>query len=320
MGDKLIVIRVDGGICSQINFAAYGLFIANQNNDFSVKYDLSWFRKNGKDFNGNFVRTFDLLKCCPDLPFEEAIESEITEAKKNGCRDLSVTPISDVRSACYLKGYPPYCFDLPDCRQILRRYFHPQFDAEAQSVFVEICQTPSCAVHVRRGDLSTFFPAYGYPCSSDYFRKAIAIVRALEPNVRFFFFSDEPDYVRNELLPSLPQDINAQIVCGNGSEKGYVDLALIAGCRHIIASIGSFGMFGAFLGDIEGVCIVPRCIPQFFKSMRNVIYLNEDQEFLSRPTQAECRKRLMPGVYKIRRGHERTLSFFDRITVKYRKG
>ena len=35
----------------------------------------------------------------------------------------------------------------------------------------------------------------------------------------------------------------------NGSDKGYMDLFLIAHCRHCITSKGTLGKYGALLGD-----------------------------------------------------------------------
>lgn len=106
---------------------------------------------------------------------------------------------------------------------------------------------------MRRGDLTVSSVAYGVPCSTEYFAKTIKIVRALEPRAKFYFFSDEPDYVRDELLPALPADLDSKIVGFNGSDKGYMDLAMIAKCGYVIGSIGSLGVYGAFLG---GGCLV----------------------------------------------------------------
>ena len=54
----LIVVHIDGGICSQINFIAYGLAVANLLGDKArIKFDISWFKEDGKDCNGRFARS-----------------------------------------------------------------------------------------------------------------------------------------------------------------------------------------------------------------------------------------------------------------------
>ena len=180
----------------------------------------------------------------------------------------------------------------------------------------EIAKGPACAIHVRRGDLSISSVAYGVPCSTEYFAKTIKIVRALEPKARFYFFSDEPDYVQDVLLPALPSDLDSKIVGFNGSDKGYMDLALIAKCGYVIASIGSLGVYGAFLGG--GSLILPKYSLGCFQSMENVIYLNEDRTLIALRQRQEDRKQIFPGVVRIRWGKRRSLLLFNRIRIDYR--
>ena len=188
----LVVVRIDGGICSQINFVALGLAIGSMPKcRLKVKYDLTWFREDGKDCNGRFVRNWDFPKAFPGLPVEEASAAEIAAAKRHRRIDLSeISSIEDISCTSYLEGYPKGCFSLPGCRQLLAEQFRPALDAPSAAVAEEISRAPSCAVHVRRGDLSVFSIAYGQPCSNEYFAKAIRIVLALEPKARFYFFSD----------------------------------------------------------------------------------------------------------------------------------
>ena len=318
MGNDLVVVRVDGGICSQINFIAYGWAVGKMlGGNVKVKYDLTWFRENGKDFNGRFERNWDFPAAFPDMPIEVATEDEIEATKRCRAIDLAeIASLEDVSAPAYLGGYPKGCFSLPGCRKLFSGNFRPALDANSAAVADEIAKGPSCAVHVRRGDLCEFSIAYGQPCSNEYFAKAIRIVKGLEPHARFYFFSDEPDYVRNTLLPALPSGLDCKIVQGNGSDKGYMDLALIAKCGYVISSIGSLGVYGAFLGG--GTLISPRHRLECIKAMDNVIYLNEDRTLIDARVQREERKRLLPGVVKISRGRSRALLLFGRIKVFYR--
>ena len=315
---NLVIVRIDGGICSQINFFAYGHVIQKMlGGKVTVKYDLSWFRENGKDYNGRFERNWDFPKAFPDLPVEEASREEIAAVKKRRTLDFSeLSTLEGVSAPAYLGGYPKMCFNLPGCRQMLAERFKPALNAESAAVADEIVKGPACAVHVRRGDLSVSSVAYGVPCSNEYFAKTIKIVRALEPKARFYFFSDEPNYVHDVLLPALPHDLDSKIVGFNGSDKGYMDLALIAKCGYVIASIGSLGVFGAFLGG--GTLVTPRCRLEYFKAMDGAIYLNEDRLQIANPPMREDRQRLFPGIVRIRRGKNRALLLFGRIKIVYR--
>ena len=66
----LIILRMDGGICSQISFWALGKFYAESG--FQVKFDMSWFIKNGLDTDGKFARNFDFCKLFPELKIRAA--------------------------------------------------------------------------------------------------------------------------------------------------------------------------------------------------------------------------------------------------------
>lgn len=52
--DNLIIIRSDGGICSQIAFCSLGYYLEQKG--YKVKYDLNWFKQYGKDMNGIFCQ------------------------------------------------------------------------------------------------------------------------------------------------------------------------------------------------------------------------------------------------------------------------
>lgn len=78
--DDLIIIRSDGGICSQIDFVALGQYFADKG--YEVKYDLSWFDECGKSTDGRFARNYDMPKAFPDLKLEIATTQEIALYKR----------------------------------------------------------------------------------------------------------------------------------------------------------------------------------------------------------------------------------------------
>ncbi len=315
---NLIVVHVDGGICSQINFVSYGIAIRSITGGRTrVKYDLSWFKENGKDVDGRFARNWDFPKAFPDIRIDEATEAEVKAVKKRRFVDFSeVVSLEDISAPAYVGGFPKGCFNLPGIRPLLREKFRPRLDEACLDVAREMESGPSCAVHVRRGDLCATSVAYGKPCTPEYFAKTVKIVRALEPKAKFFFFSDEPDYVRGELLPAMPAGLEHRIVDFNGSDKGYLDLALIAKCEYIIGSIGSLGIYGAFLGG--GMFVTPKFNLGGIQAIDNVIYLNDDREFIALRQRTEDRRRIFPGITKIRRGRKRSLLLFNRVRIDYR--
>ena len=110
ISNKLVVLKMDGGVCSQMHFYLIGMLL--QEKGYDVKFDLTWFRKNAKDCNGVFARNFDLLKMFPSLPFSEPSKSEMMKAKCHVItNDYFSNKTSDsfaylhVKSPCYLQGY-----------------------------------------------------------------------------------------------------------------------------------------------------------------------------------------------------------------------
>lgn len=251
---QMILIKVDGGICSQMHFYLIGKLYEEKG--FHVKYDLSWFKKSGVDLTGKFARNFDLIKAFPYLKFSTCSSFEKfmyrVYAKHNNYYDNSA-PLKflEITPPTYLTGYfqdPPGLYD-----ELYRRcfYFRPEvLNHDSLLVYNKIKEsTTPVAVHVRRGDLSLFNSAYGDPVSTEYFKNAINYVYGRCSDASFFFFSDEPQWVEEQLLPKLHKNIIYDIVSVNGSDCGYMDLFLIAACTHQITSKGSLGKYGALLNN-----------------------------------------------------------------------
>ena len=82
--NKLAIIMVDGGFCSQLVKYALGEFLKQQLN-VKVKYDVSWFKNNGMDCDGKFKRELVINKVFKDIDFEIATDEEIASVKAANC-------------------------------------------------------------------------------------------------------------------------------------------------------------------------------------------------------------------------------------------
>ena len=251
---KMVVVRVDGGICSQMHFYLIGRYFCEKG--FKVKYDLYWYKKYGKDLNGNDVRNFDLLKAFPYLKFDIVKDWELFMYRHLGYNNKKYTLASPPTylGSYYEDNYNMYTDSFP-------KYFHGDIsvlDIENRKQYQIIqAKQNAVAIHVRRGDLANYNGAYGNPVGKKYFAKAIDYVNRLCNDAFFYFFSDEPDWVKKTLIGQLPLKGNCQIVDINGSEKGYMDLMLISACKHQICSKGSLGKYGGLLrNEKNGMIIV----------------------------------------------------------------
>lgn len=237
-----VIIYVDGGICSQMHQYLLGRYYAEKG--YRVSYAIGWFQRNGKDNNGIHPRIFEFRELWPDLPFEIASSekvvfySRVFPVRRNGMHfPLQVEP------PCYFHGY--YFFDDEKAYgKIFRRYFKLE-NAVSMDKFsvIDSWSGPKCAVHVRRGDLAQMNDVFYGRVTVDYFRKAIQYVRERYENVKFFFFSDEIDWVE-ENLQEYYKDLPHELVRGN---RAFEDLNLMAHCDCFVASQGSAGKTAALM-------------------------------------------------------------------------
>lgn len=237
-----VIVMMDGGICSQMVQYLGGYLYKDASVE--ILYDVRFFSENGKDWDGKFERRFELTEMFPSLPF-----ARLSMRQSNFYRSFfsygqsgSVYPEpKSIKRTIYLGGYyhlPQTC----DFKSMIFDCFNLHAASEIPAHIISNPNGINCAVHIRRGDLANRNLG-GYEMVSDeYFFKAIDDVVEKYKNVKFFFFSDEPEYVLENICPRIRQHYH--LMQGN---KAWVDLALIAECDVVIASQGSFGTMAARL-------------------------------------------------------------------------
>lgn len=243
MLNKKAVLYTDGGVCSQIAFYSLGLFFESKGYD--VEYDFRWFEKCGMDMDGKFDRSFVMDKAFPNLKYKKASRFKAWVyrhffshkwTQNNIPHHLYVGGYHDLRTSCFQQY-----------KDVFKKNFKPVDMYLVSDLLQEMQNTDSCAVHVRRGDLARYNPVYGNPPSAETFIKAIKYIIKQKPKSVFYFFSDEMDFVKQKIVPLLPKQTKYKICDQNNSNKGYLDLYLIAHAKSIIASQGSFGNMGKYL-------------------------------------------------------------------------
>lgn len=273
---KTAVIRSDGGICSQISFAALGRELELLG--YTVKYDLSWFEEFGADLNKKQARNYDMLKAFPDLKLLEADKDEIFYFKTHYKTFKGLDRKLD--DNLYIDGYPeerPYLS--VKHREYFIQHFKPADLDKINDVLEKMRNTSSCAVHVRRGDLSAYNPAYGEPVSAQYFLDAMELLCLKDKNIVFYFFSDEIEWVKENILPKIEGKYKYELVNKNGADKGYLDLYAVSSAEYIIASNGSFGSAGKILSKKNALIILPKYLNHLCRNMDNIIVLNQKETY-----------------------------------------
>lgn len=273
-----VILLMDGGICSQMHQYLLGQLYAQKGN--RIRYDLSFYESWGSDLEQNFVRNFDLLKAFPYLPFRRASATAIRVYKKkyfvpgnnSGVRLNNFDFLQQV-PPIYLGGYyhlPPRIW-LETFQQLFKLRLDV-LDVTNRKMYDEIQRRRnSVAVHVRRGDLKVERFDYGKPASEDYFKDAILYLKQKTVDPYFYFFSDEPVWISETLIPQLNLVDQYKIVDINGSDKGYMDLFLIASCKHQVTSKGTLGKYGAIMQDSPDKIVI-LCNDDIEYSWRPLLY------------------------------------------------
>jgi hypothetical protein len=114
--------------------------------------------------------------------------------------------------------------------------------------------TNSVSVHVRRGDYITQKAAAAFHGNSsvEYYDKALAKICTLVQDPRFFVFSDDLGWVKNNM--KFPGATN--FVDHNDGDTAFQDLRLMSTCKHHIIANSSFSWWGAWLNPNDKKIVV----------------------------------------------------------------
>lgn len=236
-----VIVFMDGGICSQMLMYIQGQYYAEQGLD--VRYDTRWFDVCGKDQFGMQSRIFEFSEMWPTLPFKKISGWRLWMYrhlfKVGQLMNEELPNPRMIKHSMYLYGY----WDLPKGESV--RLFSRCFDlniAATPTINQSMVFDNVVGIHVRRGDLAKGDnPIYG-GVTDGYFLRAIEFCNEKFHPQKYLFFSDEPDWVEENICNHLDQPY--EIMRGN---KAWEDLWLLSQCPVIVASQGSFGTVAAKL-------------------------------------------------------------------------
>lgn len=119
---------------------------------------------------------------------------------------------------------------------------------ENNLILNEIQKSESVSIHVRRGDYLTNKKANSLLglCTSEYYFSAINKILEHVPDANFFVFSDDPMWAENEFKSKIE---NIQFISNNYGSDSYIDMRLMASCKHNIIANSTFSWWGAWLNS-----------------------------------------------------------------------
>lgn len=167
--------------------------------------------------------------------------------------------VLNARPTVYLSGYwqsPEYFEKAADT---IRRDFQLKNGLTPSGLewLRKIQAAPAVSIHVRRGDFlhSPLMIAFHGVTDADFYKTALRHVTSRAKVASVFVFTDEPDWVRDNL--DIGRDF--EVVAGAGDAADQEELSLMAACQHHIISNSSFGWWGAWLGrNSDKVMVAPK--------------------------------------------------------------
>lgn len=110
----------------------------------------------------------------------------------------------------------------------------------------QIEEKRSISVHVRRGD----YTDQGWTLPNEYYRLAIKSIDHIDENTHLFFFSDEMEWVKENIKLILPEGLSSgkvSYVNCNDNRNAYEDIRLMRLCTHNVIANSTFSWWGAWL-------------------------------------------------------------------------
>ncbi len=263
----MIISRIIGGLGNQLFQYAAGKALALRHHT-ELLLDVA-------AFDEYKLRNFDLAAFHTELNFasKEQVSSFINRSIAGKIRDnIFPMPLRKVYkekqfhfqshffqapSNIYLQGYwQSEKYFLPVAETIKKEFtVKEEYIRNVSAVAAKLSSTPSVSVHIRRGDYKspTTVQIHGI-LEASYYNKAIQLISKKIPGACFYFFSDDMNWVKENLLVE-----NAVYVSGVMSQTHIEDFYLMSQCKHNIIANSSFSWWAAWLNNNpEKIVIAPK--------------------------------------------------------------
>jgi hypothetical protein len=246
----MIIVRILGGLGNQMFQYAYAKTLENRG--LKVKLDLSSFKK--YKLHGGY----QLDKYHIDI--QSAKSTTLLFHKINPFKTvkekslLFAETLLSLKGNKYVKGY----FQTEKYFEEIRNTLLTEFVINQKLSFQSDCMAQlindsenSCSLHIRRGDYISDKKANSVhgTCDLGYYKKAIDCINDAYLDVRFFIFSDDISWTKENLSIE-----NAQYVDVNSIP--HEDLYLMSLCTHNITANSSFSWWGAWLNKNKNKTVI----------------------------------------------------------------
>ena len=138
--------------------------------------------------------------------------------------------------------------------EVLKAFmFQPFIDRHNLDLMKEIQSCQSVAIHVRKGKDYMSRIWYQQTCPIAYYQKAIKLIEEKIKDPRFYVFTDNPEWVKENFRDFEYTLVQENPVAGYGS---HFDMQLMSLCQHNILSNSTYSWWGAFLNRNQSPIVI----------------------------------------------------------------
>jgi hypothetical protein len=271
----MVISQLKGGLGNQLFQYAAGISLARNTNSL-FKLDLSWYKRTFS--STETLRNIDI--CDFSITAQVANNLEISALKypygifsklargfqKKVLKRYYVDWHPEILTQAgnvYLDGYfQTEKYFKSDLNVIFSEFtLKERFLDRIQPFEVLIRQSsPSVSIHIRRGDYANDSKTSRLflVCDASYYQRAIIDMSNRVPNCHFFIFSDDIEWVKQNLVfPPSATFISSEKGDPNTLSSSQ-ELVLISRCNHHILSNSSFSWWGAYLNQsVSKIVLAP---------------------------------------------------------------
>jgi hypothetical protein len=271
----MIVVKLMGGLGNQMFQYAFGRAISIQYQT-SLFFDLDFFEevKNGKDTIST-PRNYEISifpNARVDVASQQLKNKLIGNKYMNFIRyKLGITKksiyyevdphyneeINSLKLPLYLIGYWQSWNYFSRIENIIRHEFKFNYEhigSRNEELLNSIrSERTAVSLHVRRTDYLKN-PSNVIPLT--YYLDAIDLIRKKISAPVFYLFTDDPEWVRDNVFPGVDNGI---VVDWNRNEDSWKDMMLMSNCSHHITANSTFSWWGSWLGaNPQKIVIAPK--------------------------------------------------------------
>jgi hypothetical protein len=197
--------------------------------------------------------------------------------------EMYITKLLNIKNkSFFLKMLPVEVVNFPNWENYIclnnvihKLYQFPDLVSDKNMMINDLIEkSNSVSIHIRRGDYINnpyWRSLLGDICDLDYYTTSINIITKTVENPSFFIFSDDIDWVKQNLKIT-----DCFFIDWNSGNESYIDMQLMASCKHNIIANSTFSLMSAWLNKNPNKIVIGP------SKWRNSYQDNSAQKFMNK--------------------------------------